>query len=93
MKTEESSEVFGTETMDTGFLSEPDVSITLGSEVEPGGDISAAAQTEEFAPGDPVIAAVPIGRPAGIVQMRWIGPDGSTVAEELLETVPVDRIT
>jgi hypothetical protein len=73
----------------TAILPGSDVSITLGSKVEPGGDIPVEAQSEEFALGEPVIAAVPVeGLPAGtLLRMRWIGPDGSTVAEER-QTVP-----
>jgi hypothetical protein len=60
------------------------VSLTLGSEVDAGGKIPVEARSEEFAPGAPVIAAVPVDRlPAGTqVRVRWVAPDGSIVAEE-----------
>jgi hypothetical protein len=61
----------------------PTVSLTLGSEVDAAGEIPVEAQSEEFAPGQPVIAAVPVDSlPAGTqVQVRWIAPDGSVAAE------------
>ncbi len=66
-----------------------DRSFTLGNKVDPGGKIPIEAQSQEFSPGEAVIANVPVeGLPAGTsLRMRWIGPDGSTVAEEV-QNVP-----
>lgn len=77
-------------------ISVPQVDLTLGSKVDPGGRTPAEARSEEFAPGEPVIAAVSVeGLKAGTsLQMRWIGPDGSPVFEET-QTVPAgpDHLT
>ena len=71
-----------------------DVSLTLGNKVDPDGRIPSEAQGESFYPGEPVIAVVSVADlPVGTaLRMRWIGPDGSTVAEEPRTSRP-DRIT
>jgi hypothetical protein len=72
-----------------GPASASEVSLTLGNKVDPDGRIPSEAQGESFYPGEPVIATVPVtDLPAGTsLRMRWIGPDGSTVAEEV-QNVP-----
>ena len=57
--------------------------------MDPGGRIPAAVESQEFSPGEAVIATIPVADlPAGTsLRMRWIGPDGSPVAEEV-QNVP-----
>src|SRR5215203_537711 len=78
------------ETAETPTITEPtdssvpQLSLTLGNKVNLRGKIPAEAQSEEFAPDEPVIAALPVeGLQAGTaLQIRWIGPDGAPVFEE-----------
>lgn len=58
--------------------------MTIGRSIDPDGTIPEEARQEGFAPGEDVIAAVPVEAiPAGEnVRIVWIGPDGTPVSEE-----------
>ncbi|HSK77304.1 MAG TPA: toll/interleukin-1 receptor domain-containing protein [Thermoanaerobaculia bacterium] len=59
-------------------------SVTIGRSVRSDGTMPEEARQESYAPGEAVIAAVPVEElPAGEkVRVVWIGPDGTPVSEE-----------